>query len=140
MSFRDFGKVSYTAESKAKRFVTFLDAGKVMGTRCSRCKRVYFPPRADCGDCLAGDTMTWVEVPKEWTLLTYTRAYFAPTGFEGDTPYIIAVAEAAGGMRLLARLDSDIKDQRLGPGMKLELMVARLDGGKVAYRFCPAGE
>ncbi|MDG6987776.1 MAG: Zn-ribbon domain-containing OB-fold protein [Nitrososphaerota archaeon] len=138
-TFERFGKISYTAESKAKRFVDFLDAGKVMGTRCTRCKKVYFPPKMDCTNCLTSDSMTWVEMPGPWTLLTYTKAHFAPTGFEGDTPYVIGVAESVGGHRLLARVATSVDDERLGPGMKLELRVARLDGGKLAYEFSPSG-
>ena len=139
MAFEKFGKVSYAAESRAKAFVAFLEAGKVMGTRCEACKKVYFPPRMDCSGCMTSDGMTWVEMPKDWTLLTYTRAHLAPTGFEGDTPYILAVGESGGGERLLARLSKDVDDQMLGPGTKLVLRAVALDGGRFSYEFCPAG-
>ena len=140
MAFEKFGKVSHTGEGKARRFVAFLEEGKVMGTRCTACKKVYFPPRMDCSNCLTSDSMTWVEMPKDWTLLTYTKAYFAPIGFEGDTPYILGVAESEGGARLLARVSAGIDDKRLGAGMKLKLTAVKLDGSRVAYEFRPAGD
>ncbi len=137
--FEKFGKISYTSEGKAKAFVDYLEKGKLMGTQCSGCKRVYFPPRMDCGKCHASDSTAWVEIPNKWTLLTHTTAHFAPQGFEQDTPYVIGVAESNGGQRLLARVVVGTEGGEITDAMKLELRVAKLPGGRVVYEFRPAG-
>jgi hypothetical protein len=59
--FKKFGTVSFTATTKVNDFVTHLEEGKVMGTKCTECDAVYFPPRADCAQCLSS-SMEWFEV------------------------------------------------------------------------------
>lgn len=135
--FEKFGKVSYTSQGKAKEFVDYLEKGKLMGTQCKGCEKVYFPPRMDCGRCHSSDAMTWVEMPNEWTLLTFTTAHFAPQGFEQDVPYVIGVAESSSGQRLLARVVTGDGSPKVAEEMKLELQVAKLPGEKVVYEFRP---
>ena len=44
MSFDSFGTVSFTSEAKTEEFVTYLEQGEVMTTRCKECGTYYFPP------------------------------------------------------------------------------------------------
>ena len=135
MGFEKFGKVNYTAETKVKEFVNYLEKGKIEATQCKVCKKVYFPPRMDCSNCLSVDQMTWKEISNEWTLLTYSKAYFAPTGFEADTPYILAIAESKEGLKTLARLSKDVNEDKVKPGMKLQLAPVKLPPDKTVYEF-----
>lgn len=139
MGFEKFGKISYTSEGKAGEFVDYLQKGKLMGTKCNGCNSTYFPPRMDCGRCHSSDSMTWVEISNEWTLLTFTTAHFAPKGFEEDTPYVIGVAQSRGGQRLLARVVIGASGGKVAEAMKLELQVVDLPEGRVVYEFRPAG-
>ena len=63
MGFEKFGTVSFTSETKAADFVTHLEEGKVMATKCKRCGQAYFPPRMDCADCLDSE-VEWFEEEK----------------------------------------------------------------------------
>jgi len=139
LGFERFGKVSYVSETKVKDFVNYLEQGKIMGTQCRICKKVYFPPQMDCNNCYSKDSMVWREIVNEWTLITYTTAHFAPTGFEDDIPYILVVAESPEGIRLFARLSKDVSEGQLKPGMKLKLVPVRLPNGKISYEFKPIG-
>jgi len=139
LGFERFGKVSYVSETKVKDFVNYLEQGKIMGTQCRICKKIYFPPQMDCNNCYSKDSMVWREIVNEWTLITYTTAHFAPTGFEDDVPYILAVAESPEGIRLFARLSKDVSEDQLKPGMKLKLVPVRLPNDKISYEFKPIG-
>ena len=90
--FAKFGTVSFTATTKVNDFIDHLESGKVMGTRCNGCGRMFFPPRADCFACLASD-MEWNEVKGPGRLVTYSRLEYAPVGFEADLPYRIALLD-----------------------------------------------
>jgi uncharacterized OB-fold protein len=79
--------------------------------------------------------MDWKEIANEWTLLTYTKAHFAPTGFEEDTPYILAVAESKEGLKTFARLSKDVVEEKVTVGMKLKLVPIKLPNEKIAYEF-----
>jgi len=135
MGFEKFGKVNYTAETKVKEFMSHLEKGKIEATQCKACKKVYFPPRMDCSNCLSKDHMNWKEIENEWTLLTYTKAHLAPTGFEDDTPYILAIAESNEGLKTLARLGKDVNEDKIKLGVKLKLVPVKLPHDKTAYEF-----
>ena len=132
MSFGKFGKISYISETKVAGFVKYLEEGKIMATRCSKCGKLYFPPRADCPDDLSTD-MTWEKLSGKCKLLTYTTAYFAPTGFEDEVPYTIALAQCEEGVNAYALLNKDIKENEIHIGMSLQLTSLRLPNGKITY-------
>lgn len=140
MGFEKFGKVSYVSETKVKDFINYLEQGKIMGTQCKICKKAYFPPQMDCNNCLSTDSMVWKEIANEWTLITYTVAHFAPTGFEEDIPYILAIAESTEGLKLFARLSKDVSEDQIKPGMKLKLAPVKLPNDKIVYEFKPIGK
>lgn len=134
MSFGKFGKISYISETKVADFVKFLDEGKIMATRCSKCGKLYFPPRADCPEDLSTD-MAWEELSGRCKLLTYTTAHFAPTGFEDELPYTIALAQCEEGVKVYALLSKDINEKEIHIGMELQLTPLRLPNGKITYEL-----
>ena len=134
VSFGIFGKISYVSETKVADFVKYLKEGKIMATRCSRCKKLYFPPRADCPDDLSTD-MTWEQLSERCKLVTYTTAHFAPTGFENDLPYTIALAQCEEGVKAYALLSKDIKENEIQIGMTLRLTPLQLPNGRITYEL-----
>lgn len=134
MSFGKFGKISYISETKVADFVNYLKEGKIMGTRCSKCGKLYFPPRADCPDDLSTD-MTWEKLSGRCKLLTYTRAHFAPTGFEDDLPYTIALAQCEEGVKVYALLSKDLNENEIYIGMDLRVTTLRLPNGRITYEL-----
>lgn len=134
MSFGRFGKIGYVSETKVADFVKYLEEGKIMATRCSRCGKLYFPPRADCPEDLSTD-MTWQQLSGRCKLLTYTTAHFAPTGFQDDLPYTIALAECEEGVKVYARLSKDTDRKEIQIGMNLQLAPLRLPDGRITYEL-----
>jgi uncharacterized OB-fold protein len=134
MGFENFGTVSFTAEAKAADFITHLEAGRVVATRCRQCGLSYFPPKADCPKCLSSD-VDWFEIKGKGKLNTYTIVNYGPTGFENDAPYILALGEFNGGLQILARLSRDIEERDIKVGMSLVLSPAKLPDNRIAYEF-----
>lgn len=134
MGFENFGTVSFTAEAKVADFITQLEAGKVMATRCGKCGGSYFPPKADCPRCLSSD-VEWFEVKSQGKLLTYTVVNYGPSGFENDAPYILALAGFDEGIQIMARLSQDITEKDIEIGMGLTVHPAKLAGDRIAYEF-----
>lgn len=133
MSFGKFGKVNYVSETKVHDFVKFLEQGKIMGSRCKNCQRIYFPPRVDC-DCLSGET-EWMQLSGSCKLITYTTLHFAPTSFRYDVPYTLGVAQFEEGPTVFAPLSKEIKSEEIKIGMKLRLVPETLPGGKIIYEL-----
>jgi uncharacterized protein len=137
MGFEQFGIVSFTATTKTEKFVEFLKDGEVRGTACQACGARFFPPRSDCSYCLS-DTMDWFIIAGEGTLLTFTKATFAPAGFEKDVPYSLGVAEFADGVKVFGRLDKSLSDDAVKAGMKVKVRTVSFGEDRYTYELTAA--
>jgi len=133
--FKKFGTVSFTAFTKTNDFVTHLEEGKVTGTKCRVCGKEYFPPRADCFQCLSSD-MEWFPITGTGRLITYSTLKYAPAGFEKDVPYTIAVVDF-GPYKMFGRIAPEVPEENLSVGMELRVKVNKLPSGQLSYVFCP---
>jgi len=134
--FKRFGTVSFTSVTKVNDFIDRLEQGKVMGTRCSACGMVFFPPRADCCKCLASN-MEWFEIEGTGKLITYSKLKFAPVGFEDDLPYCIAVLDYIH-FKVFGRIASDIPEEEIELGMAMKTVANQLPNGQLNYVFTKA--
>jgi uncharacterized OB-fold protein len=134
MGFERFGTVSFATTSKVDRFVDLLDEGKVAGTRCRKCGQSFFPPRADCSQCLS-DEMEWFEITGTGQLISFSTLIYAPTGFEQDLPYTIALVRFGKDVKVFGRLSKEIELEDIKVGMKLEVTPIELPDGHVSYEF-----
>ncbi|MFX0200406.1 MAG: glucose 1-dehydrogenase [Candidatus Hodarchaeota archaeon] len=141
-----FGYVTYTslAQSKVgKRFLEALKEGKLKGTRCTRCKTLYFPPRANCtAQCLTDEHIEWEELSGEGTILSFSEVQISPAGFERYTPYTVCIVDLKEGGRLLAWKGDDTEELRIGEPVRIipeiiegDRIVYRIQSGEVAKSF-----
>ena len=131
--FSKFGTVSFTSITKTNDFVGYLEQDKVVGTKCKGCGLTFFPPRADCYQCLSSD-MEWFEVSGKGKLITFSKLQYGPVGFEGDLPYSIALADF-GDYKVFGRLAGDIPEEDIKVGMELKTAVNTLPNGQLNYVF-----
>jgi len=131
--FKKFGTVSFTSITKTNDFIDYLEKGKVMGTRCKDCGRVFFPPRADCHQCFAGN-MEWSEITGTGKLVTYSKLEFAPIGFQEDVPYCIALLDY-GDYKVFGRIASDLPEEEIKVGMEMKTVVNKLPNDQLNYVF-----
>jgi uncharacterized OB-fold protein len=134
--FKKFGTVSFTGISKVNDFISYLEQGKIMGTRCTDCGRVFFPPRAECFKCLPG-TIEWFEVTGSGKLVSYSRLQFGPVGFENDLPYCIALLDY-GDFKVFGRIADGLPEEKLSIGMAMKTRANELSNGQLNYVFEPA--
>lgn len=135
MGFDRFGRVSFIAQTKTSEFVDYLENGELQATRCKGCGKIYFPPRSDCCSCL-GSEMGWEKVSGQGELVSFTRSYFAPTGFEEDVPYILAVADF-NEVKVFGRFKEGFTEEDLFRGMKVKADPVSYPDGQVSYEFSP---
>ena len=131
--FKKFGTVSFTGISKVNDFVDYLEKGKVMYTRCKDCGLVFFPPRADCYQCLKSN-MEWGEVSGNGKLISYSKLEYAPIGFGDDLPYSIALLDY-GDYKVFGRIANDIPENDIKVGMEMKTEVNTLPNGQLNYVF-----
>ena len=131
--FKKFGTVSFTAITKTNDFISYLEEGKVMGTRCNECGAIYFPPRSDCVKCF-NSNMGWFEVTGAGTLLSFSELKYGPVGFEDDLPYTIALLDY-GDYKVFGRISQEIAYEDLNVGMELKTEFNTLPNGQLNYVF-----
>jgi len=131
--FGKFGTISFTSTTKVNDFIDRLEQGKVSGTKCKGCGKIYFPPRADCYNCF-GKYMEWFDVSGTGELVTYSRLEYAPVGFENDLPYSIALLDY-GDYKVFGRLESGLSQDEIKVGMKMKAVVNELPNGHMNYVF-----
>ena len=131
--FKKFGTVSFTAITKTNDFIRYLEEGKVMGTRCKDCGATFFPPRADCSQCLQSN-MDWFEISGTGKLVSFSELKYGPVGFEDDLPYTIALVDY-GDYRVFGRISKDIPYKDLTVGMGLKAESNTLANGQLNYVF-----
>lgn len=131
--FKKFGTVSFTAITKVNDFVSHLEQGKVMGTRCKECDAVYFPPRSDCAKCLSSD-MAWFEVAGKGKLVSYSKLEYAPIGFSDDLPYAIALLDY-GDYKVFGRIADEVPEKDIQVGMEMTTRANTLSNGQLNFVF-----
>src|SRR4030042_1092262 len=86
-----------------------LEAGK-----CKKCGKIYFPPRLICASCGAQDFEKEV-LPDKGTIVTFTTIRVAPSQFDTQVPYNVAIIDVDGKVRLTAQVvDCQPEDLEIG--------------------------
>ncbi len=122
--------------SKTREFWDSLKAGKFVTTKCSKCGNITFPPQADCPRCMSKE-FSWVDIGREAKLVTYTQVRVTPPSFAGSDPYIIAIGELGGGLKVLAWLEGTAPEKAKA-GMNLRVEARSSKEGNPYYVFVPA--
>ena len=79
--------------------------------------------------------MKWEKLSGRCTLLTYTTAHFAPTGFQEDLPYTIALVQCEEGVKAYALLSKKINEDEIHIGMDLQLTPLPLQNDRITYEL-----
>ena len=144
MEFKDFS-LGLT-QTKVARFAEELSNGKIMATICKKCGKEYYPPRADCSNCM-GSEMAWKPIGDEGRLATFTKIYVPPEHFAARQspmpfssiqfePCPIGLLEVEGGLRIMGWIPKvDLK--KIHVGMKMKALPQTFANGKVTIILQP---
>ena len=78
-------------------------AGELRLQRCSACRHAFLYPRIRCPQCGSAD-LAWETASGKARLYSYVISHMAAPGWEGETPYVIAMVELAEGRRMMSSL------------------------------------
>lgn len=120
----------------------------LVGSRCTSCRRTFFPRRAICCDCLKENTMEEIPLSRRGEIYTGVIAHTAPLGFKA--PYAMAYIDLPEEVRLFSQLVNGerLKEflipgtDSLRPGIEVELVIEKIredDAGNdvIGYKFRP---
>ncbi len=114
----------------------------LVGEQCPHCQELIFPPRDVCPAC-GGEAKEVYHFSGKGTVYSFTVMHDAPTGFEGTTPYTVALVKLEEGPVVTAQL-TDLGGETAQIGMPVEMVTRRLrdDGDErgtliYGYKFRP---
>ncbi len=114
----------------------------LVGEVCPHCDAKIFPPRDVCPEC-GGEAKTQYAFSGEGEVFSYTTMNDAPAGFEGNTPYTVALVKLKEGPVVTAQL-TDLGEEQIEIGMPVEMVTRRIrqDGDErgllvYGYKFRP---
>lgn len=119
--------------SKTNKFWEGLKKDKIYATKCRKCKKIVFPPVADCSSCLSSD-MDWVELSSEAKIEAFTHVVLRPTSFQHERPYTVVIGKTTDGVQILTWL-TGIKISEVRVGKKVRLVVRTSSEEKPMYVF-----
>ena len=117
----------------------------LIGSKCGNCGKIDFPPRAVCPDCgrRSVGKMHRHRLSGKGNVVTYTIIHDAPTQFDLQKPYVIAIIETDEGVRLTSQvIDAKLEDVTIG--MKVQATFRKLgaegEAGVIhyGYKFRPS--
>ncbi|MFX0185850.1 MAG: glucose 1-dehydrogenase [Candidatus Hodarchaeota archaeon] len=131
---KQFGYKDYISQSKiGARFLEALREGKLEGTKCTKCSTLYYPPRANCKECLTDEFIQPAEFSGEGKILSFSEVHVPPAGFERFAPYTVAVVDLKEGGRAVAWVEDIIKPLEIGEDVLIKPDV--VEGDRVIYRI-----
>ncbi|MFH1256005.1 MAG: Zn-ribbon domain-containing OB-fold protein [Candidatus Diapherotrites archaeon] len=116
----------------------FPERYNLIGNKCQTCGTNYFPARPICPNCRRKGKMVEKQMPKTGTIISFTKVFTGPSGFENETPYMLALIELDGGARLLSQIvDSD--EKKISIGAKVKKVFRKISDteaeGVIAYGY-----
>jgi uncharacterized OB-fold protein len=113
----------------------------LVGEVCPHCEEKIFPPRDVCPNC-AGEAKTPYVFSGRGEVYSYTTVYDAPEGYEGSSPYTVALIKLEEGPMVTAQL-TDVENGAVTIGTPVEMVTRKLreDGERgmlvYGYKFRP---
>lgn len=107
---------------------------RLEGGRCPSCGTVLYPTRKICPDCRTGPLET-VALSRRGTVVTSTVIHVAPTQFQMEAPYAMAVVETPEGARLMVQV-ADCDPEEVRPGTEVALEFRRIQREGLSGILC----
>ncbi|MBW1677272.1 MAG: Zn-ribbon domain-containing OB-fold protein [Deltaproteobacteria bacterium] len=120
----------WAGETASRFFIDIRDDQKILGTRCEKCHKVFVPPRKTCPRCFCEQT-SWVELPPEGELVTYTIAWRQLPALPKKAPVIFGLIKLDGADTALLHYLDEIDPDRIKIGMRLTASFANNRKGNI---------
>lgn len=117
---------NYYAGKMGSRFYTALrNDKKILGVKCEKCDKVYWPPRETCGRCFSLLTPEdlW-EIGPQGTLESYTIVRYSEPVHPVEAPFAYGIVKLDNADTSIAHLLGEVDFDKLTIGMRLEAVFA----------------
>ncbi|MDD5960323.1 Zn-ribbon domain-containing OB-fold protein [Methanobrevibacter wolinii] len=110
----------------------------LIGSKCTNCGRVFFPPRVICPDCRRKGNIEDIKFSGKGKIYTYSIVRSPSSDFKIEAPYAVAIIELEEGAKLTAQIvDTDIDNINIGDPVEMVFRKISEDGadGVISYGY-----
>lgn len=110
----------------------------LIGSKCTTCGKVFFPPRVICPDCRRKGNIENIKFSGKGKIHTYSVIRSPSDEFKTIAPYAVAIVELDEGAKLTAQLvDCDVDNIEVGDPVEMVFRKISEDGpdGVISYGF-----
>lgn len=90
----------------------------LIGTKCSNCKAVFFPPKPLCPECRRKGVIEDFKFSGNGEVVSFTVIHAAPEGFEKYTPYAVALIQLEEGTTISGQIIGEPSKIKMGSKVK----------------------
>lgn len=116
----------------------------MIGAQCTICGKVHFPPRSVCPTCHRKSIgmLQPLKLKGEGEIFSYTVVHEAPSQFEMQKPYVMAIIRMREGVMVTGQIiDLDVNELAIGLRVRATMRKLGSDGpdGVIhyGYKFAP---
>ena len=110
----------------------------LIGSKCTICNGVYFPPRVICPKCRRKGNIENLQFKGKGKIYSYSIVHTPTDDFKEIAPYAVAIVELDEGVKVTSQLvDCDVEDIEIGDPVEMVFRKIREDGedGVISYGF-----
>lgn len=107
----------------------FKNKYNLVGSRCIKCDKHFYPPRIICPICRRAGEMEDFEFSGDGKIVSFTIIRSGPHGFDKQTPYPIAIVELDEGANVTGQIvDYDESELKIGQKVRASFRKIYEDG------------
>ena len=101
-----------------KFFKELKENKKILGSRCTKCKKVYIPPREYCPECF--EKTDWKELSDKGTVQTFTVVHYTFPHQPLKPPYVLGIVKLDGADTGISHLIGGVDFDKIKVGMRVQ--------------------
>ena len=110
----------------------------LIGSKCTNCNGVYFPPRVICPECRRNGKIENIQFKGKGKIHSFSIVETPTDDFKTIAPYAVAIIELEEGAKLTSQLvDCNLNEIEIGDPVEMVFRKIREDGedGVISYGF-----
>ncbi|HEC39796.1 MAG TPA: hypothetical protein ENI29_16275 [bacterium] len=141
--FRDIMKINYkyTMGGQSKFFIELMENKKILGTKCTKCAKIWIPPRINCSECYV--SADWVELKHTGVIDVSTIVWYTTSEFVKNIPYGVAYVKLDGADTSLLQgiFSENLVPSKIRKGSRVKAVFKKEREGKMTdFFFVPEEE
>lgn len=131
----------YTMGGQSKFFIELMNNKKLLGTKCTKCGKIWMPPRMNCSECY--EPAEWVEMKQTGTIEVSTIVWYTTSAFIKAIPYGIGFIRLDGADTAMLQgiFSESLIPSKVKKGKKVRAVFQKEREGKMTdFFFVPEDE